>query len=229
MSSHVVSNIESSKDNRLVQQFIRILIFFIPIIITLTIGIAWWQYPEKYEFFQEFVSYLGGIKSQLGFDNQISSLIMIIGFVSISIISLTIAIIYFLKSNLKYNISKAVFALFLTIGAAGIAIPHDQPNLHIVHGIGAFMFILGFTIFNFIAQVLRFIKRKKRINYRKAGLIMDFTVSLVVIFALVLFILFYILERVASGSVPSYLAELSQKIVLMVDCIAVFFLDNRDM
>ncbi|NHJ87695.1 MAG: hypothetical protein FK734_19695 [Asgard group archaeon] len=229
MTSPVETEIKSHKDKKSIQIFIRILIFFIPIAIILTIALAWWKYPEPYEFFQEFVSNLGGNYSEHHYDNQISMLFMIIGFGTISLISLTVSIIYFIKKELKYHISKGVFGLFLTIGAAGIAIPHDQPNLSLVHGISAFTFILGFTIFNFIAQVMRFILRRRRIKHRRVGLIMDFIVSAFVIAALLLFLLFYVLERVASGSVPVYLAELGQKIVLIVDCTAAFFLDIRDM
>ncbi|MHA1213354.1 MAG: hypothetical protein ACTSSH_12965, partial [Candidatus Heimdallarchaeota archaeon] len=153
MTSIEEDNISTDNDSRLAikidkkatRLFLRILIIFIAIIMVTTIGLAWTQYPEKYEFFREFVSNLGGNYSEHGFDNQISKLIMIIGFSTVALVTLGIAITYFIKKVLRFNISKGVFSLFLTIGAVGIAIPKDQPGWELVHGIGAFLFIFGFA------------------------------------------------------------------------------------
>ena len=210
------------------QKFIMGLIFLMPVIMVVTLAFAWWQYPEPYEFFQEFISNLGGRLSDEGFNNSISSLIMIIGFTTVSLITLAIAIVYFVKrKDLKYWYVKGPFALLLTIGAAGIAIPKDQPSVHILHGIGAFLFILGFAMFNFAAQLLRFRKTWPKPKEAPFGFARDATMTILVFVAMILFLLFYLLELVAN--VPEFLAELGQKIVLIVDLIAVYFIDIEDL
>ena len=221
-----IDEVNNNNDKEYIRKFIRGLIFTLPIMIIVIIAFAWWQYPEPYEFFQEFVSNLGGRISENGHTNDVSSWIMVVGFSAIALIALVIAILYFIFRNLKYWYVKAPFSLFLTFGALGIAIPKDHPTLHLVHGIGAFVFILGFAMFNFSAQLLRFRRYWPKPDKMPLGFYRDTTMTILVFAAMMIFLLFYLLERVAT--VPEFLAELGQKIVLIVDCIAVYFLDNED-
>ncbi|MBK5112097.1 MAG: hypothetical protein KGD59_04290 [Candidatus Heimdallarchaeota archaeon] len=212
------------------QKLLRILIWLVPVIVTITIGLCWAFYQERYDFFQEFISALGGRLSQEGHDNTTSSIIFTVGFAICGLDTLAIAIIYFLFPALRFNVAKGAFSLLLTIGAVGIAIPGINPTLHIIHGIGAFVFILGFTFFNFYAQIYRFVtKHRPKRPKRTWGFYADLVMTGLVFGAFLVFILFYVLERVASGNVPVYLAELGQKLLLIIDFTAVFFLDRVDM
>ncbi|MCK5299447.1 MAG: hypothetical protein KAJ76_11100 [Candidatus Heimdallarchaeota archaeon] len=211
------------------QKLLRILIWLMPIIITITIGLCWILYNGQYKFFQHFISALGAWQSGA---NVTSSVIFGIGFVLCGLDTLAIAIIYFLSPALRFKKAKGAFSLLLTIGAAGIAIPTDHPiqALSIIHGIGAFVFILGFTFFNFYAQIFRFVtKHRPKRPKRTWDFYMDIVMTGMVFGVFLIFILFYVLERVASGDVPVYLAELGQKLLLIIDFTAVFFLDKADM
>jgi hypothetical protein len=212
------------------QKLLRILIWLIPVFVTITIGLCWVFYPERYDFFQEFISALGGRLSQEGHVNTTSSIIFTVGFVICGLDTLAIAIIYFLFPMLRFNIAKGAFSLLLTIGAVGIAIPGINSTLKIIHGTGAFVFILGFTFFNFYAQIYRFvIKHRPKRPQRTWDFYADLVMTGLVFGAFLIFILFYVLERVASGNVPDYLAELGQKLLLIIDFTAVYFLDVEDM
>jgi hypothetical protein len=212
------------------EKLLRILVWLIPVIVTITIALCWIYYPERYDFFQEFISALGSRLSQEGHDNTTSSIIFTVGFSIVGLNTLAIAIIYFIFQMLDFNIAKGAFSILLTIGAVGIAIPGLNSTLHIIHGIGAFVFILGFTFFNFYAQVYRFVtKHRPKRPQRTWGFYADIVMTGLVFGAFLIFILFYVLERVASGNVPIYLAELGQKLLLIIDFTAVYFLDVDDM
>ena len=99
---------EKTTDRLKFQIILRILFWFMALVIILTIAIAWWQYPEPYEFLQETVSALGGELSDTGLANSTSSMIMMIGFGVGGVIALAISIIYFVKFRLRYNIIKAI-------------------------------------------------------------------------------------------------------------------------
>lgn len=211
------------------QKLLRILIWLIPVIVTITIGLCWVFYNGQYKFFRNFISALGGWQSGA---NATSSIIFGIGFVLCALDTLAIAIIYFVFPALRFNKAKGAFSLLLTIGAAGIAIPGDHPiqALSIIHGAGAFVFILGFTFFNFYAQIFRFVtKHRPKRPQRTRDFYADVVMTGLVFGAFLIFILFYVLERVASGNVPVYLAELGQKLLLIIDFTAVYFLDVDDM
>lgn len=212
------------------EKILRILIWIIPIIVTITIGLCWAFYPERYDFFQEFISGLGSRLSQEGHDNLTSSIIFTVGFSIVGLFTLVIAIIYFIFPLLDFNIAKGAFSLLLTIGAVGIAIPGMNATLAIIHGTGAFVFILGFTFFNFYAQIYRFVtKHRPKRPERTRDFYVDVVMTGLVFGAFLIFILFYVLERVASGNVPVYLAELGQKLLLIIDFTAIYFLDVDDM
>ena len=212
------------------EKLLRILVWLIPIIVTITIALCWIYYPERYDFFQEFISALGSRLSQEGHDNITSSIIFTAGFSIVGLNTLIVAIIYFIFPTLDNNVAKGFFNILLTIGAVGIAIPGINATLHIIHGTGAFIFILGFTIFNFYAQIYRFVtKHHPKRPQRTWGFYADVIMTGLVFGAFLIFILFYVLERVASGDVPVYLAELGQKLLLIIDFTAVYFLDVDDM
>jgi len=212
-----------------IQKLLRILVWLIPIIITITLGLCWIFYNGDYKFFQQFISELGHWQ---GGSNNTSSIIFGIGFGLCALDTLAISILYFLFPILRFNKAKGAFSVLLVIGAVGIAIPGDHPieALKIVHGTGAFVFILGFTFYNFYAQIYRFItKHRPKRPQRTWDFYVDIVMTGMVFGAFFIFILFFVLERVASGDVPFYLAELGQKLLLIIDFIAVFFLDVEDM
>jgi len=213
---------------RRVQRILRLLMILMAPIIILTIALSWWQYPETYEFFQEYISALGCMKSELGYDNHISMIIFITGFVSIAFLTLIIAIIYIVKKDLlKYATRKSIYAFFLAFGASMVAVPADFQR--IVHGIGAFLFIFGFALFNFALQALRFFrKRKLRLHRYRAGVFFDIFLAIVVFLVMILFLVLYFLQFVHSLD-PYHLPQIGQKIVLIVDCFAIFFIDVNDM
>jgi hypothetical protein len=212
------------------QILLRILVWMLPIILWVMIGFAIWQYPEEYEFFGETISALGGIQSQLDYPNSNAMLIMIIGFIICSFLTLTISIIYFIRSDLDSHIIKACLSLILTIGALGIAIPHDQEGFWILHGIGAFIFISAFGIFNFIAQVFRFIRRHRpKPIHRTLDWYLDFIMVCLVLLVILLYFLIGGLETFAHIQIPEIPGPLGQKLVLIVGSIATYFLDIDDM
>lgn len=212
------------------QILLRILVWTLPIILWVMIGFAIWQYPENYEFFGENISNLGGIQSQMDFPNPIAMRIMIIGFILCSFLTLIISIIYFSRSDLDSHIIKACLSLVLVIGALGIAIPHDQEEFWILHGLGAFIFISAFGIFNFIAQVFRFIrKHRPKPIHRTLDWYLDFSMVCLVLLVILFYFFIGALESFAHIQIPEIPGALGQKLVLIVGSIATYFLDIDDM
>jgi len=211
------------------QKIVRWLIWIIAIVIILTIGLAWFFYPEPYDFFNEAISNLGGINSETGIPNGTSSLIMIIGFSLISVLSFSIFIDYLVTKKLTYRIRKAIWALAISIGAAGIAIPYDHSSLYFLHYIGAFTFVISFGGLDFDCQALRFFRMKKEDKHKgKMHVSFDVVFVFIVFAVVILHILVFIFDRVGIA-IPDYSIPLTQKIVLIVNIIAVFLLDVEDM
>ena len=211
------------------QKIVRWLIWAIAIVIIVTIGLAWFFYPEPYDFFNEAISNLGGINSETGISNSISSLIMTIGFSLISVISFSIFIDYLVTEELTYRFRKATWTLILSIGAAGIAIPYDHSSLYFLHYIGAFTFVISFGGLDFDCQALRFFRMRKEDKHRgKVHVSFDVVFVFIVFAVVILHILAFILDRVGV-SIPDYSVSLTQKMVLIVNIIAVFLLDVEDM
>ena len=208
---------------------IRILYWLIAPTIILTISLAWWKYPEHYSFFREFISQLGSNLSKSGFPNNISSLIMTVGFAFCGLITLIVAIIYFIKRNLRYNYWKGLLNLVLFIGAIGITIPNDHPTLSLFHDIGSGLFIFGFGLLNFISQLLGFSRKNRpKPSNKNFDFYLDSIMVVIVFLVLILFLLFYILGKATSNYSLGILAIAIQKIILIVDFIAIFFLDLDD-
>ncbi len=215
-----------------IQTILRLLVWSIAVVMILTIALAWWQYPESYNFFQDTISSLGGNFSISGLDNSISSMIFSIGISICGGIAFIVAMIYFFKNELFFNTGKAIIALFIVVGAIGISIPRDQGQLLILHGIGAIIFIGSFGIFNGVLQLLRY-SHKHRPKKPEEKKTLDFYLDLTMVYLTGLSIIFYliifVLHLAFSIDLIGQGHALGQKIVLITSNIAIFFLDKDDM
>ena len=212
-----------------IQIALRVLLAVLGVVLVLTIGLAIWQYPVQYEFFGEHVSDLGRTQTITLQDNFNSSLIVIIGFSLFAAISFAMAIIYFASKNLKFNITKGVLTLAIAGGAAGVAVPVDHSTLSQWHYVGAALFILGFAAYNFVCQARRyyrkhgFIPEKKNFNFW-----IDFIFVWIVLAAFVMYMVVFLLIHFTTYT-NMLSGPIAQKIVLIVDLIAVIIFDINDM
>lgn len=202
-------------------------IFFV---LLLTIALSWGFYPEKYEFFQEAVSFLGGRYSyDLNILNYPSYVIFSIGFVIMGIIAIITSVIYFINmKRFKFAMLKGVLLFILGLGSAFTGVPWDVAPL--VHGFGAFLFIAGVAVVNFVFQVLRYHKRhvaKPTTGKRAWDYYWDIT------FVVILFVTgtFYLVVQIwgwIPGTTQLISTALAQKVVLFAACIAILLLDVDD-
>jgi len=223
-------NVEDKGINYKIQRFLQGLIVTIAPILVFTIVFAWIFYPEKYLFFQEYVSQLGKYLSASSLPNLTSMIIFSAGFCICGAIFLAIAIIYFMKNELENNVLKGIFGLIMAVGAVLTAIPAGLPTWGILHGIGAALFIASFGILNFILQMIRFTRKHRPLKPEKTPAFhRDLAMTIIVFIALLIFAIFYSMKVITSSPVLQILAQTSQKLILIVDCIAIFFIDTDDM
>ena len=165
-------------------------------VLILTIGLCIAFYPEPYQFFKQTISSLGQVVTwPSGLDNTISRWIFTIGFGIIATGALFMMVAY---TNVRgfYGAGWKVFMLFIFFfGAVGIAFPADSPNVtfKIYHVAGAALFVSGFGLFNFIAQLLRFIRKyvpKPSEGRRK----WDYYLDLVFVILVFIAVLWYLLS-----------------------------------
>ena len=215
-----------------IQTILRLLVWLITVVMVITIGLAWWQYPESYQFFQDSISSLGGYLSKSGLDNTNSSMIFTIGISLCGGIAFIVSMIYFSKKNLFFNTGKAIIALFVAIGTIGIAIPRDYEGLILVHAIGAALFIGAFGIFNGVSQLLRYSHRhrpKKPEEKKKLDFYLDLSMVYLSGFSILFYLIIFILLLVLNADWPGTMQAPAQKLVLITSFIATFFLDIDDM
>lgn len=222
----------SEKENGKIktQKFLQGLIITIAPILVFTIVLAWIFYPERYYFFQEYISQLGKYLSVNSLPNLTSLIIFSTGFCICGALFLVISIIYFVKKELDNNILKGIFSLVMAVGAVLTAVPAGLPSVGILHGIGAALFITGFGILNFILQMIRFTRKHRPLKPQKTPAFhRDLAITIIVFIALLIFAIFYSIKVITSSPVLQILAQISQKLILIVDCIAIFFIDTDDM
>ena len=230
MQSETPTINEKENPNLKTQKFLQGLIITIAPILVFTIVLAWIFYPEKYLFFQEYVSQLGKYLSASSLPNLTSMIIFSTGFCISGAIFLAIAIIYFVKKDLENNVLKAIFSLIMAVGAFLTAIPAGLPTFGILHGIGAALFIAGFGILNFTLQMIRFTRKHRPMKPQKTpDYYRDLAITIIVFIALLIFAIFYSMKVITNSPVLQILAQTSQKLILIVDCIAIFFIDTDDM
>lgn len=213
-----------------IKKAIRILYWFFASIMLLTVAYAWIWYPEPYEFFQEFISNLGArVSEHETLPNDISSLIISIGFGLCALISLAIAIVYLTQLKLKFNYWKSFLNFIMFIGAIGVGVPKDQPIIHPLHGIGAALFMVTFGFLNFVHQRLRFTRKYKPASFERTwDFYLDSVISVIVFVVLVFFIVFYALGKLLESNALLIFSTTYQKIALLVNFFAILILDLDD-
>ncbi len=106
-----------------IQITIKNLLIFIAYFLILTFFIAIAYYPEKYQFFGEYISNLGSMESATGSPNTISMIIVIVGFSICGSLFLSVAVLYFLHRELYLWHVKGILSLLTTIGIVCDSIP----------------------------------------------------------------------------------------------------------
>jgi hypothetical protein len=198
------------------------------IILILTISLSWGFYPEKYNFFSEAISFLGGQNSHdEDLPNLTSSLIFSIGILIIGILAIFLSLMYIINlKRFRFAIPKAILLFIIGIGAAFTAIPWDVISL--LHGIGAFMFIAGIAVLNFVFQLFRYRKRHfPKPEHRNWDFYLDLT-FVILLFAVGAF--YFVIEAwsLLDASYNFVSTAITQKIVLFAACIAILLLDVDD-
>jgi len=209
----------------------RWLVWSIYIIMIVTIILAWIFYPQRYDFFRETTSILGGLSphNNPAVINFPSVLIFSTGFIILGSFVIFIAVLYFINSKTyRFAIIKGLLLIMVGLGAIGIAIPHDYVPLEFIHIIGAFMFLSGIAVLNFSLQLLHCIsKYSPQCPDRDLDYYIDYTFVVLLILAAALYfateILYYFWP-----ALPWITPPLTQKIVLFTAIIAAGLLDLDD-
>lgn len=212
------------------------LLRILAIIIVGTIITCWIFYadPNGYEWWRLSISRLGGLWVWDGdipqWENEPSTRIFTIGFLICSGICLINCILMFIgHSKGKHSKLNGYLMLIMTVGVGLIAVPRDIETYNFLHYVGVFLFIGGFTFFNFRSQLFR--RGKKRL-ISKTGFL-DWLVAWLIIVMGIIYLVSLIIVIIvnARGDVPLYLemiSALSQKIVLVICIVAIFILDPDD-
>lgn len=197
-------------------------------ILILTIGLSWGFYLEKYNFFKEAVSFLGGLKSYaIGLPNYPSYLIFSIGFVVLGIMAIFLSLVYLINlKRFRFAIPKGLLLFIVGIGAAFTAFPWDY--LPLLHGIGGFLFIASIAVLNFVFQLFRYRKRHfPKPEHRSWDFYWDLT-FVILLFATGAF--YFVIEAwsLLDPTNAFVSTALTQKIVLFAAIIAILLLDVDD-
>ena len=194
--------------------------------LTVTLFLAINYYYKRYEFFKEHISNLGSMQNS----NDISMIIMIVGFGINSALMLIVAILYFVnRKQLKGWAVKGALGIVLAFGAAGVAVPLDHPQLRILHLAGAACFIGGFAAFNAYLQISSSYRKiiKKEYDTSRTDTIWDVTLSIIVLVVLLGYFTIFALDQFGIGA-SWYLGPIFQKIIVFIEILALYFIDNKD-
>lgn len=182
------------------------------LVVTATILLCWWIYPETWNWL-EAISYLGGFESwDMGIENDLACLLFMSGFVLAGLMCLDMGRDYF-KGNYYNGDLKGWTCMIMGIGSMMLAIPHDSGSP--LHAIGATMYVLGFTFLNFIMQVFK--GRKEEFTLDKA---LDYTIAIIIVIFCILFLTSVVFDP--------HIKYIFEKLIVFVAVISSAFLDEDD-
>ena len=212
-----------------IRKTVRYLYWTIVPVLALTIGLSIYFLPEPYKFFQDYLSELGAHLSVMTYQtNFVSSTIMSVGFGLCSLIALVVSILYF-THDFRYKNLKGILGIVIAFGACLTAIPQDHGNLLLLHTFGACLFILAFGILNFTLQLLRFVNKHQEIpEKRRFDYYLDASFVVLIFLIILLLVVFFIPSEITKNPILILLAIIFQKVVIIIDCLAILLLDLDD-
>ncbi len=211
-----------------IRKTIRYLYWILVPILVLTIGLAIYFLPEPYRFFRDYLSELGAqLSVENLLDNHISSIIFSVGFGFCAVVSFIISIL-FIISNFCYKYLKGSLNLIMAFSASLISIPQDKGNLLVLHTVGAALFVAAFGILNFTLQLLRFLRKRQVFVEKGFDYYFDLTMVVLVFVVIFMIIVTFIPSEITKNPTLILLSIIFQKLVLIVDCFAIFCLDLDD-
>ncbi|TFG21421.1 MAG: hypothetical protein EU530_00265 [Promethearchaeota archaeon] len=138
-----------------------------------------------------------------------------------------------------YGVAWKVFTLVIFFfGCILTAFPCDHPDktFRDWHVIGAVCFVTGFALFNFVSQLLRFVRKhvkKPTEGKRKWDFYFDMIFVILVFIAVIWYLtsgLFHDILQISAGVFDKILnLFIAQKMILILGVVASFLLDEDDM
>lgn len=205
------------------QKTLRVMIWLVLILFLGTITFAWIYYPDPYLFFQYFVSEFGATETLMGSSNTASMYIFGLGIMTCGLIAFIMALEYFIHNQKSFlNILKGLTLLTMAVGAVGIMNPYNLIQNHVIHPLGAALFVIGLDLYCFFCQFLRFKNRKIVLE---TGEPKDVTFDKYFVFVIlagsIVFLVFALL------GMQDFLPP-TQKIVLILSILGIVMLDLDD-
>lgn len=220
-----------SKITTIKAKSIRWLVWSLYFIMIATIILAWIFYSERYDFFYEETSVLGGLNAKYnpGIRNFPSSLIFSSGFALLGAMAIFVAVVYFINSKrFRFSYIKGIVLIVVGLGALGITVPYDFVPYNIIHETGAFLFLSGLAVLNFVFQLLHCISRySSKCPDKNLDYYVDYTFVVLLILAAIVYFASEILAKFFP-SIPALETALTQKIVLFTAIIAAGLLSLDD-
>ena len=99
--------------------------------------------------------------------------------------------------------------------------------MEILHVIGAACFIGGFAAFNAFLQITSSYQKRRDGGSSRADTIWDIVLSIIVITVLVGYFAIFALDRLGIGESWN-LGPIFQKVIVFVEILALYFIDNKD-
>jgi hypothetical protein len=219
----------------------------ITILLLLTVVLCIVFYGEPYRFFKNYISDLGnistpeviGVPGSGNQPNPLSQWIFTGGFTLIAIGTLIMIGIYIGNKGFYMGWLKVLILFMIFFGALGVAIPADtshdlygsQGVLGWLHIVGAALFVSGFGLYNFVSQLLRYIRkhaekpidRKRRFDYY-----FDLSFVVLTFITVAWYLLSGLLVTILGVFNVPYLTEIAQKALLITASIAAFLMDLDD-
>lgn len=217
--------------------------FFLGLVLTITIFNSIFHYPEKYRFWCEPISRLGGINTSTEVPNYIGSAIFASGMQICAFVCLFISFAYIYWEKVispgnyqeenPYHPNRILIYLnfIMAFGAFLVGVPYDHEKWAILHAVGVLLFIGAFCVLNIIAQLH---KRTRMIGpkykYGSAATVFEALLIYVIFLSIIVYIIAFLLDILHHREVLfyNYFNASTQKVVIILCLVALFNLDNDD-
>ncbi|MHA1673394.1 MAG: hypothetical protein ACTSYI_07180 [Promethearchaeota archaeon] len=251
-----MGNISKSNIRYYYERAILILYFCIAFVLVHTLFNTIVHYPEPYLFFKETFSRLGGITSSVGNPNDSGAAIFATGIQICGLLTLILGFAYLYwdrviqpsqqseliqstqstqstdtQENIKSksNLGFSILSFIMSGGFILLTVPYDHPRLTILHIIGVIMFVGGFAVLNFYAQIHRrtLIGSGNKLG-KNVTFVEKFLIGAIFVLGILYAVAFFLDFTFVGNEIFHYLNATSQKAIIFTCLLAIFNLDPDD-